>query len=193
MDEALAVDASAPPEPDYPRHWEADVVASDGGVVHLLPILPGDADAIVAFHARLSERTRYLRYFGPYPYISPRDRERFTTVDHNARVALVALLGGEIIAVGRYEGTYGPDGSEIAGPAEVAFVVRDDHQNKGIGHELLDYMTVLAKKQGLLGFTAEVLLENRTMVHLFEKMGFDIDKRSVEGVYEMRMSFRGRK
>ena len=81
MDEALAVDGTAPPTPDapaassapaYPRHWEADVVASDGGVVHLRPILPSDADAIVDFHSRLSERTRYLRYFGAYPHIPPR-------------------------------------------------------------------------------------------------------------------------
>jgi hypothetical protein len=61
MDEALAVDGAVPPTPDapaassapaYPRHWEADVVAWDGGVVHLRPILPGDADAIVDFHSR---------------------------------------------------------------------------------------------------------------------------------------------
>ena len=73
MDEALAVDGAAPPTPDapaassapaYPRHWEADVVAWDGGVVHLRPILPSDADAIVDFHSRLSERTRYLRAAG---------------------------------------------------------------------------------------------------------------------------------
>ena len=47
MDEALATEAPAPPEPAYPRHWEADVVASDGGVVHLRPMLPSDADAVV--------------------------------------------------------------------------------------------------------------------------------------------------
>ena len=78
MDEALAVDGAAPHAPDspaassaseYPRYWEADVVASDGGVVHLRPILPSDADAIVEFHSRLSGRTRYLRYFGAYPQI----------------------------------------------------------------------------------------------------------------------------
>ena len=80
--------STATAERTYPRHWEADVVASDGGVVHLRPILPSDADALVAMHSRLSERTRYLRYFGPYPYISPRDLERFTVVDHRTRVAL---------------------------------------------------------------------------------------------------------
>src|SRR5215212_9529756 len=120
MDEALAVDASAPPEPDYPRHWEADVVASDGGVVHLRPIRPDDADALVAFHARLSERTRYLRYFGPYPRIPERDLIRFTHVDHHDRVALIAVLGADLIAVGRY------DRIDDRPDAEVAFVVADE-------------------------------------------------------------------
>ena len=114
MDEALAVDGAAPPTPDapaassapaYPRHWEADVVAWDGGVVHLRPILPSDADAIVDFHSRLSERTRYMRYFGAHPHIPPRELEQLTVVDHHARVALVVLLGAEVIAVGCYEGT----------------------------------------------------------------------------------------
>ena len=81
-----------------------------GGIVHLRPILPSDADALVRFHESLSERTRYLRYFGPYPRISPRDLERFTTVDHRARVAFICLLGDEIIAVGRYEGLPGDGG-----------------------------------------------------------------------------------
>ena len=65
MDETLAMDRTAPPTPDapeYPQYWEADVVASDGGVVHLRPILPSDADAIVEFHSRLSERTRLLEH-----------------------------------------------------------------------------------------------------------------------------------
>ena len=185
MDEALAVDASAPPEPDYPRHWEADVVASDGGVVHLRPILPGDADAIVAFHARLSERTRYLRYFGPYPYISPRDLERFTVVDHNARVALVALLGDEIIAIGRYEGTYGPDGTEIVGPAEVAFVVRDDHQSRGLGSILLEHLTAAGRERGVRRFEAEVLAENSQMVRVFRDAGYQVSREFADGVLHL--------
>jgi len=56
---------------------------------------------------------------------------------------------------------------------------------------LLSYLTYLAKREGLMGFTAEVLVENRPMLHLFEKMGFDIQKRSEQGVYELKMAFRG--
>ncbi len=76
--------------------------------------------------------------------------------------------------------------------AEVALVVRDDHQDKGVGTELLSYLTQLAQRQGLLGFTAEVLFENAPMLHLFEKMGFDIQRKSGAGVVELRIGFRGR-
>lgn len=60
----------------------------------------------------------------------------------------------------------------------------------GVGHDLLSYLTRLARRRGLLGFTAEVLLENRPMLNLFKNMGFDMEKRSEEGVYELRMTFR---
>jgi acyl-CoA synthetase (NDP forming)/GNAT superfamily N-acetyltransferase len=185
MDEALTVAAPAPPEPDYPRHWEADVVASDGGVVHLRPMLPGDADAILAFHARLSERTRYLRYFGPYPHIPPRDLERFTVVDHHARVALVAWLGDEIIAVGRYEGRFGQDSTEVEGPAEVAFVVRDDHQSRGLGSILLEHLTAAGRERGVRRFEAEVLAENGQMVRVFRDAGYQVSREFAEGVLHL--------
>ena len=74
--------------------------------------------------------------------------------------------------------------------AELGFAVRDEYQNKGVGMELLSTLTYLAKRQGLLGFYGEVLFENRAMLHLFEKMGFDIKKRREEGVYELQMMFR---
>jgi acyl-CoA synthetase (NDP forming)/GNAT superfamily N-acetyltransferase len=180
-------------EPDYPRHWEADVVASDGGVVHLRPILPSDADALVAFHARLSERTRYLRYFGPYPYISPRDLARFTTVDHCSRVAFIALLGDEIIAVGRYEGLPGSDGKEPAEgtppeSAEIAFVVRDDHQGRGLGSILLEHLAAAARERGLRRFEAEVLVENHQMVRVFRDAGYQVSREFDEGVLHLEFA-----
>jgi len=74
--------------------------------------------------------------------------------------------------------------------AEIAFVVRDDYQSKGLGTELFSYLTYIAKKQGLLGFTALVLLENQTMLHLIRKMGFDIEEKLDDGMYEIKMLFR---
>src|SRR3712207_4352629 len=178
--------APAATEPGYPRHWEADVVASDGGVVHLRPMLPTDADAIVAFHAKLSERTRYLRYFGPYPRISPRDLERFTVVDHRWRVELVVLLGDEIIAVRRYErlGEPGP-GRGAPETAEVAFVVRDDHQSRGLGSILLEHLLAAARERGVRRFEAEVLVENHQMVRVFRDAGYQVSREFAEGVLHL--------
>ncbi len=67
--------------------------------------------------------------------------------------------------------------------------MRDDFQKQGIGTELLVYITLLAKREGLLGFRAEVLVENQTMMHLFETAGFSIEKKRGAGVYELRMLF----
>ncbi|GAA3041999.1 bifunctional GNAT family N-acetyltransferase/acetate--CoA ligase family protein [Pseudonocardia yunnanensis] len=178
-------------QPGYPRHWEADVVASDGGIVHLRPILPSDADALVRFHASLSERTRYLRFFGHYPRISPRDLERFTRVDHHTRVAFICLLGDEIIAVGRYEGLPGEggpggtSGTEGSDSAEVAFVVRDSHQGRGLGSILLEHLAAAARENGLRRFEAEVLIENHQMVRVFRDAGYQVSRKFDEGVLHL--------
>jgi acyl-CoA synthetase (NDP forming)/GNAT superfamily N-acetyltransferase len=165
----------------YPRHWEADVVASDGGVLHLRPIRPGDGPELLEFHARLSPRTRYLRYFGPYPEIPPKDLERFTVVDYRDHVAFVALLGHEIVAVGRYVRL--GDGPT----AEAAFVVRDDHQGRGIGSILLEHLAAAAQERGLERFVAEVLVQNQRMVRVFKEAGYQVSRTLAEG--ELHLEF----
>jgi acyl-CoA synthetase (NDP forming)/RimJ/RimL family protein N-acetyltransferase len=150
----------------YPPSWEADVLVSDGGTVHLRPILPSDAPALVEFHGALSVRTRYLRFFSAYPRIPERDLVRFTTVDHIDRVAFIVLLADKIIAVGRYERT--PDTDE----AEVAFVVADAHQGRGIGSVLLEHLAAAARERGIRRFTAVVLAENDAMLRVFRDAGY---------------------
>ncbi|EMD23823.1 bifunctional acetate--CoA ligase family protein/GNAT family N-acetyltransferase [Amycolatopsis azurea] len=164
---------------DYPREWEADVLLSDGGTVHLRPVIPSDADGLVAFHGRLSERTRYFRYFGAYPRIPQRDLDRFSTVDHHDRVAFVALLGDDIVAVGRYERLdHGPS-------AEVAFVVDDAHQGRGLGSILLEHLAAAASESGLRRFVAEVLAENAAMVRVFRDAGYQVSREIEEGVLHL--------
>jgi acyl-CoA synthetase (NDP forming)/RimJ/RimL family protein N-acetyltransferase len=164
---------------DYPRDWEADVVLSDGGTVHLRPVLPTDADGLVAFHGKLSERTRYFRYFGAYPRIPERDLKRFSTVDHHDRVAFAAFLGDDIVAVGRYERL-------DSGPsAEVAFVVSDAHQGRGLGSILLEHLAAAASESGLRRFVAEVLAENAAMVRVFRDAGYQVSREIEEGVLHL--------
>ncbi|MBY8848150.1 GNAT family N-acetyltransferase [Saccharothrix longispora] len=171
--------ATAPDPYDYPRHWEADVVLSDGGTVHLRPITPDDAEKLLAFHGRLSERTRYFRYFGPYPRMPRRDLVRFSTVDHADRVAFTALLGDDIVAVGRYDRLGG------GGSAEVAFVVEDAHQGRGLGSILLEHLAAAARERGLSRFTAEVLAENGKMVRVFRDAGYKVSRAFEEGVLHL--------
>jgi len=172
----VADSAEAPDPYAYPRHWEADVVASDGRTVHLRPIVPSDADALLAFHGRLSDRTRYFRYFAPYPRIPAKDLVRFSTVDHHDRVAFVALLGDDIVAVGRYERLKDHDS------AEVAFVVEDDHQRRGLGSILLEHLAAAARERGLRRFEAEVLAENAQMIRVFRDAGYQVSREFEEGV-----------
>jgi len=167
---------------DYPRSWEADVVLSDGGTVHLRPIIPSDAENLVALHGRLSERSRYFRYFGAYPRIPARDLVRFSTVDHHDRVAFAALLGDDIVAVGRYERLdHGPS-------AEVAFVVDDAHQGRGLGSILLEHLAAAAAESGLGRFVAEVLAENSPMVRVFRDAGYQVSREIEEGVLHLEFS-----
>jgi GNAT superfamily N-acetyltransferase len=131
-----------------PPHWESDVVLADGGTVHVRPIRPADAEALVDFHAGLSDETVYLRFFGPKPELDPVTADRFTNVDHVDRVALVAELGGRLVGVARYDRVLDTDS------AEVAFVVSDEHQGRGIGTSLLEHLASAARERGVTRFVA---------------------------------------
>src|ERR687889_910114 len=158
----------------------ADVLLSDGTAVHLRPIRPADATAIVDLHSRLSERTRYLRYFSPYPRIPERDLERFVNVDHHDREAFVIVAVPRIMAVGRYE-RLGPDSPD----AEVAFVVEDAHQGRGIGSVLLEHLAEAARENGITRFVAEVLPQNGGMLRVFSDFGYQIQRRYADGVVHL--------
>lgn len=169
----------------YPPHWVVDVLAKDGGAVALRPIVPEDAPLLEAFHETLSERTRYMRFFGPYPTLSPKDLDRFTVVDHHDRVAFVMVLGGRIIAVGRYERLNGVgDGKS----AEVAFVVADDQQGRGLGPILLEHLAAAAAENGLNRFVAEVLSENRNMIAVFRAAGYELSRSFEEGIIRLEFA-----
>ena len=159
---------------------DADVLLADGSTVHIRQIRPGDADAIVDLHSRFSERTRYLRYFSPYPRIPERDLHRFVNVDHRDREALVVSSGGRLIAVGRYE-RLGAEADE----AEVAFVVEDAHQGRGIGSVLLEHLADAARQAGVARFLAEVLPVNSGMLRVFADAGYQIQRGYADGVVHL--------
>ncbi|MET8278416.1 GNAT family N-acetyltransferase [Micromonospora sp. NPDC005174] len=158
----------------------ADVLLSDGSTVQLRQIDPADAPGIVAMHSRFSERTRYLRYFSPYPRIPERDLIRFVTVDHHDREAFVVLAADQIVAVGRYE-RLGPQAPE----AEVAFVVEDAFQGRGIGSVLMEHLADAARRNGIMSFVAEVLPANGTMLRVFADFGYQVQRAYADGVVHL--------
>jgi acetyl coenzyme A synthetase (ADP forming)-like protein len=162
--------------------WEADAVVADGGVVHIRPITPTDAGVLRDFHERLSDRSRYFRFFSPHPTLSDAEVERFTTVDFVDRVALVAEHEGRLVGVGRYDRTPGGD------DAEAAFVVADAHQGRGVGTLLLEHLTAIARRQGVRRFTAEVLADNRPMLDVFQRAGFAVSRRFEDGVMHVEFA-----
>jgi len=170
------VQDDATPDPvDPPSHWEADVALRDGRPVHLRPIRPTDAPGLAEFHRSLSQETIYLRFFAPYPELTERDLHRFTHVDHVDRVALVATIGDQLVGVGRYDRV-------DDGEAEVAFVVRDDHQGRGLGSVLLEHLAAAARERGISRFVAEVLPTNRRMLATFHEAGYEPSARLEDGV-----------
>ena len=174
------VAVAARPE-NYPSRWEADVVLSDGGTVHVRPIVPDDAPLIEALHGRLSAETVYLRFFTPLPRLSPQLLERFVNLDYVDRMALVAVLGDDIVSVARYDRLPGTD------EAEVAFVVDDVHQGRGLGSLLLEHLAAVAKDHGIARFVAETLPGNSRMLSVFHDAGFADERRFADGV--IRVSF----
>lgn len=160
---------------DRAATWVTDVVLRDGAVAHLRPISPGDREAVAAFHRRQSERSRYLRFFATIPELSARDLDRFTQVDQDQRVALVAEIGGEIIAIARFD-RLDPT------TAEVAFNVADAHQGRGLGSVMLEHLAAIGDELGLGRFTADVLPENRQMMNVFTEAGYEVAHRFEDGV-----------
>ena len=165
----------------YPAHWEADVVLSDGATAHLRPIQPTDADRLVAFYARVSDESKYFRFFAPYPTLSDADVRRFTTVDHHDRVALILLTGEDLIAVARYELI---DDAQ----AEVAFLVEDAHQGRGVGSVLLEHLAQAARECGVTRFVAEVLPQNHKMITVFSEAGYTLSSRLEDGIVHVEFA-----
>ncbi|MEU6608880.1 GNAT family N-acetyltransferase [Streptomyces shenzhenensis] len=166
---------------EYPAHWEADVVLRDGGTARIRPITVDDAGRLVSFYEQVSDESKYYRFFAPYPRLSAKDVHRFTHHDFVDRVGLAATVGGEFIATVRYDriGAAGAPASAPADEAEVAFLVQDAHQGRGVASALLEHIAAVARERGIRRFAAEVLPANTKMIKVFMDAGYT-QKRSFE-------------
>lgn len=162
---------------DYPRDLERDVTLKDGTELRLRPIRPEDAPRLVGFYDRLSRHSAYQRFFSVMKRLPPDWARLLATVDYRRRLALVAERGPadapEIEAVARYEPTDDP------GTAEVAFVVQDGYQGRGLGVILLRQLLEAAEARGIRRFCAYVLADNARMLDLLARFT-DIRERHLE-------------
>ncbi|MEZ5240030.1 MAG: GNAT family N-acetyltransferase, partial [Microthrixaceae bacterium] len=174
--------ARAEDAPEYPASWVNDVVLRDGHTVHLRPIVPDDREALEDFHHRQSPESVYFRFLSPRPRLSDRDLRYFTEIDYRDRMAFVAELDDELVAVARYERYSGTD------TAEVAFFVDDEHHGRGLATVMLEYLAAAARHRGLTRFTASTLPNNRRMLNVFARAGYDVRSRIEDGVVVLSFS-----
>ncbi|MBD0670611.1 acyl-CoA synthetase [Streptomyces sp. CBMA156] len=173
-------------QPDYPQHWEADILLRDGGTARIRPITPADAGRLVEFYEQVSDQSKYFRFFAPYPRLSDKDVRRFTHHDFVNRVGLAVVVGDRFIATVRYD-RIDADGrpSDTGTDAEVAFLVQDAHQGRGVASALLEHIAAVAQERGIRRFQAEVLPENRKMVKVFTDAGYTQRRSFADGVVHL--------
>jgi RimJ/RimL family protein N-acetyltransferase len=152
----------------------------NGSSVNFRPIRLDDEDRMLALFHRFSPRTVYLRFHQVLKEMSREDVRRFCTVDYDSSFALVATVesaGGEkIIAVGRYARIPRHDA------AEIAFVVEDPFQGKGLGTHLLHHLALIAREHGISVFEAEVLAQNQDMLRVLKDSGYHMAQELESGV-----------
>jgi len=170
-----------------PKELRTTAVLEDGIQINLRPVHPTDEPKVRELFYGLSTRSLYTRFMGGVRWVSHRQLQRFVYVDHRNVACIVATLpaadGDEIIASAGYY--LDPKTNR----AEVDFVVKDAWQGKGIGGHLFRHLTAIARRNGLSGFTAEVLFDNKPMQALLRNSGLKTTARLEDGVYHFELDF----
>lgn len=163
---------------EYPREFDREVTLKDGARVRIRPILPEDETRLVTLYGRLSQHTAYQRFFTVMKQLPPDWASYFARVDYRRRMALVAERDWdwrpELIGVARYEAS---DEEEDA--AEVAIVIQDYWQGRGLGAILLNELLRAGEANGIIRFRAHVLADNRRALALLARLT-DIQERKTD-------------
>ncbi len=170
----------------YPKKMEETITFKDGQQLVIRPIRPDDEDKIKEMFYTFSEQTKYLRYHGSLKSLPHNKLQVFCNVDYDTEMALVVVRGQagheEILGVGRYMTNPGKRS------AEMAFVVSDNWQRKGIGTHLFKRLVEIGRQAGLVQFNADVLPENSGMLKIFHRSGLNTETQTEEGVVRVTMS-----
>jgi acyl-CoA hydrolase/GNAT superfamily N-acetyltransferase len=172
----------------YPREFETTRTVSDGTELFFRPVKPSDDKALRDMFYSMSEKSIAFRFFQPIKAFPHKFIQDFTSIDFSRDMAIAGLIqdtGGEqIVGVAHYFF------NKSSNKAEVSFLVRDDWQAKGIGTDLLEILTDIARKRGVTGFDARVLVQNQLMLAVFYNSGFKITTKREEDTYLISYDFR---
>lgn len=172
---------------EYPSHLEANRTTKSGLVLMLRPVNINDEPLIKDFFYSLSDNSLQSRFMTTRKDMPHELRQDFVVIDYTKELLILACVEHDEKKIVVGMGQYLKD--EKNNLAEVAFAVRDNYQNMGIASELIKYLTVIAKREGLHGFVAEVLIDNKPMIHVFDKMGFTMTRKLGDGVFDLLMLF----
>ena len=173
---------------EYPEHLETRRATRKGLPLLLRPVRISDEPLLKEFFYSLSDKSLYRRFMTPRIEMPHERLQEYVVIDYTREMVILACVesGARQEVVGLAEYYLEEDGLT----ANVAFAVRDKYQNRGIGTELLAYLTQIARRQGLHGFTAEVLRENEPMLRVFEKMQFPTETRTLGDAYTLSISLK---
>lgn len=170
-----------------PKELRTSYLLADGTQINFRPVHPTDEPLMRDLFYELSQQTLYYRFMSHMRTVPHRQIQDFVYIDHRNEVSIVGTVpeahGEDIVALGGYY--LDPSTNR----AEVAFVVRDEWQNKGIGSFMMRWLTTIARRNGIQGFTAEVLSENKAMQAVFNKSGLKVKSQRRQGVYHFDMDF----
>jgi GNAT superfamily N-acetyltransferase len=180
--------------PGYPLDLTEQAYLDDGTAVLFRAIRPDDAARLERLFYRLSPQSLYLRFFTPMARPNAAMIRRLVTVDYVDRLALVAEIDDDLVAVARYDrlAAVAPAALNVAeGDAEAAVIVEDAWQRRGIATRLLWRLSAAAVARGVDTFTASVLGQNRTMLGLLSVLGESVEMKLSGGEYQVRLRLGG--
>lgn len=170
-----------------PKDVRTTFLLGDGTLLSVRAVHPTDEPRVRELFYSLSQQSLYTRFMSRMKWVPRKQMQEFVYIDHRTEVSIVATIpesdGEDIVAMGGYY--LDPRTNR----AEVAFVVRDDFQNRHIGGFLLKHLTRLALRNGIAGFTAEVLDVNKSMQAVFQNCGLKVRSRLRQGVYSYDLDF----
>jgi acetyltransferase len=167
----------------YPAHLVTEWHPAPGETVALRPIRPEDAAIEQEFVQRLSPEARHFRFMNTLRELTPQMLARFTQIDYDREMALVATVGEDEREIGVVRYITNPDGESC----EFALVVLDEWQRRGLGRRLMTLLIDVARSRGLREMIGHVLADNAPMLALCESLGFSSSESS-EGPQVRRVS-----